>query len=117
MAFYYNGRGRNKTLVLKKVVGTEEEILNGSTGTYDDIPDDITKAFTAVDGTEHPLIDTDDAFAKLSTEAYMRRLADFVVLVKSMLATEGETAFANLNLTVGAEVMTGATGPVPAPGN
>jgi hypothetical protein len=116
MAFYYNGRGRNKTLVLKKVVGTEEEILNGSTGTYDDIPDDITDGFTAVDGTVYTSL-TDDQFAKLATEAYMRRLADFVVLVKSMLATEGETSFANLNLTVGAEVMTGATGPVPAPGD
>jgi hypothetical protein len=121
MAFYYNGRGRNKTLTLKKVVGETEEVLNGSAGTYDNIPDSILAGFTAVDGTLYPeiaattdpVVTADTHFAQLSTEAYMRRLADFVTYVKSLLLAEGETAFQNMNLTSGAEVMTGATGPVP----
>lgn len=114
MAFYYNGRGRNKILTVKRVVGNTEEILNGSGAIegFTNIPNSITAEFTAPDGTVYTSI-SDDQFAKLSSEQYMRRLVDFVSYIKAQLAAKGEHSFANVNLTAGAEVMTGIVGPVP----
>lgn len=113
MAYYYNGRGRNKTLVLKKIVGDTVEVLNGSTGTYNNIPDSILAEFTAPDGTVYSAILTDAAFAQLSPESYYKRLADFTAHIKALIAAEDITAFANMDLTVGATIMVpDATGPV-----
>lgn len=108
MPYYYNGRARAKNLVLTKVVGnTTEQINGGSTG----IASNITAAFTALDGTVYSALN-DTQFARLSSEAYYRRLADFVALVKSQVVAQ-YPEFEGMDLFNGAVIMTDKTGLVP----
>lgn len=104
MAFYYNGRGRNKTLTLQKTV-------NGVTTTIG-TPYSFLATFTWAT-VVYPLLSDDDALAQLSTEAYNKRLAAFIEYVKdNVVSTYPE--FSSMNLAQGAWVMVpGAVGAVP----
>lgn len=104
MAFYYNGRGRNKTLTLQKTV-------NGVTTTIGTSYSFLATFTWAT--VVYPLLTDDDALAQLSTEAYNKRLAAFIEYVKDdVLSTYPE--FSSMNLAQGAWVMVpGAVGAVP----
>lgn len=100
MAYYYNGRGRNKTLTLKKTV-------NGETTTIS--THDLT---AAIAGTDYGIL-TDTEFAQLTTEQYNARLAAFIESVKTASAST-YPEFSSMNLAQGAWVMVpGAVGEVP----
>ena len=103
MAYYYNGRGRNKTLTLQKTV-------NGVTSTIGSAYSFLATFTWAT--VVYPVL-TDEQLAQLSTEDYNKRLAAFIEYVKDdVVSTYPE--FSSMNLAQGAWVMVpGAVGAVP----